>query len=333
MPYYRRLVLHATREGARLHKEHNMRDEVERTGGRIDVFGTLVDLGVPLLFRPLKGLLGAYITNPAIGVLVTTRRQLSVQRFTGAHELGHFILGHEESLDGEEMLGRSPFGRPRYDPCEIEADAFASHFLMPRWIFEVHASRQGWTRSDMANPLVSYQMSLRVGASYSATCFSLERHGIIDRTIRSKMLNIEVRKIKQELLAGVEPENWHPDVWLLTAADEGAVIEGGPNDLFVLRLKERISGGYVWRLDDLKEAGFAVVRDKREIPTPEKLGTAAMRVITTQSLKAQAGHLSLSQTRPWQNHRKAAEGFSIDFDLQGKESGLPRAQRRVLPAA
>lgn len=333
MPNYRKLVLHATREAARLHRQRGMREELLRNGGRVDVFGTLVNLGVPLLFRPLNKLLGAYITKPAPGVLISTQRQLAVQRFTAAHELGHFFLGHDKSFDDEEIIGRSPFSQSQYDPREREANAFASHFLMPRWVFEVHASRQGWARSDMAEPAVVYQMALRVGVSFSATCYALERHKIINNAIRSELLATEVRAIKRKTLAGVKPESWHPDVWILTAADEGAVIEGGPNDLFILRLKERTSGGYVWKLDDLKQAGFAVVRDDREVPSPEKLGAAAVRVITAQSIEAHDGHLSLSQTRAWQEHRKAADEFSVNFDLHGKEVGLPRIQRRQLYAA
>ena len=40
---------------------------------------------------------------------MTTQRQLPVQRFTAAHELGHAALGHEASLDEEEILKRAIF--------------------------------------------------------------------------------------------------------------------------------------------------------------------------------------------------------------------------------
>lgn len=333
MPDYRQIVLYATREAARLHRERHVREEVEETGGKVDVFGIMVDIGVPLLFRPLSGLLGAYITNPSPGILLSTQRQLAVQRFSGAHELGHHILGHSSSLDGEEILHRSPFSGPRYDPQEIEADAFASQFLMPRWMMQVHAARQGWSVSDMSDPITVYQLSLRVGASYTAICYALEQHRLISRSIRTKLLAVERRKIKEKILDGVQPETWRPDVWVLTPADEGTVIEGGPNDLFVLRLKERTSGGFMWNVDELKESGFAIVRDNRQISSPDKLGSAAVRIITTQSLDAHSGHLSLRQTRPWQGPRADDEAFQVDFDLHGKEVGLPRAWRKQQVAA
>ena len=61
---------------------------------------------LPLLLRPLKGLLGAYLPHPIPGVLVTTERPLSIQRFTAAHEVGHFRLEHLPSLDDESILRR-----------------------------------------------------------------------------------------------------------------------------------------------------------------------------------------------------------------------------------
>ena len=67
----------------------------------------LVERDIPVMFRPLKNLLGAYIDDPGQGVMVTTQRQLPVQRFTAAHELGHAALGHEASLDEEDILTRA----------------------------------------------------------------------------------------------------------------------------------------------------------------------------------------------------------------------------------
>ena len=80
-------------------------------GGNVDVFGAIHAIDLPLLLRPLQGLLGAYLRDPAPGVLVTTQRPMSIQRFTAAHELGHFSLRHDPSLDDESILRRMPIGR------------------------------------------------------------------------------------------------------------------------------------------------------------------------------------------------------------------------------
>jgi len=332
MADYRDLILHATKEASRLHRDFDMRAGIDESGGRIDVFSTLIHLDVSLLFRPLDTLLGAYLPTPIPGVLVSTFRELPIQRFTAAHELGHFALAHNASLDGEGMLRRSPYGRADYEPQEVEADAFAAHFLMPRWIFETHARRQGWGKKDMMNPINVYQMSLRVGASYSATCYALQRHKIISRNTRIRLLEVEPRQIKASILEDFAPDTWRCDVWILTEADSGGVIEGGPSDLFVLRLKEKTTAGYTWNLDQLREAGFAIVRDEREDTQQDLLGASPVRSVTTQSSDQHAGHVLMSQVRTWDNNRAAEVNYEFDYDLYGKETGLPRIQRRQLLA-
>ena len=88
-----------------------MRAQVEASAGSIDVFGAIIALETPLIFRPLQGLLGACIPGP--GIIISTERPLPIQRFTGAHELGHVVLGHDISLDGEEILNSE---RPQHRP-------------------------------------------------------------------------------------------------------------------------------------------------------------------------------------------------------------------------
>lgn len=127
---------------ARLLSQSETRVKMQTLGGSVDVFDAAVSLNLPLLMRPLKGLLGAYIPDPIPGVLVTTERQLSIQRFTAAHELGHFRMQHRPSFDDESILRRmtmTPVAKAT-DPDfqEVEADAFAVAFLMPKWLIEWH---------------------------------------------------------------------------------------------------------------------------------------------------------------------------------------------------
>ena len=96
----RQAILSGTYEAARLHEELGTRALWEPNGGRIDVFGVIDRLGLPLMFQPMEGLLGAYLARPSPGVLINTRRPLSIRRYTAAHELGHHRLKHEPSLDG-----------------------------------------------------------------------------------------------------------------------------------------------------------------------------------------------------------------------------------------
>jgi Zn-dependent peptidase ImmA (M78 family) len=337
MTNWRDSVLQGTKEAARLQRDLGLESKIEQTPGSIDVFAAIVQLNIPLLFEPLQGLLGAYLPKPVPGILVSTERNLSIQRFTGAHELGHAYMKHEGSLDDQSILERAPFGSRSYDPNEAAADAFAASFLIPRWLLEIHAGRHKWNAKSLLDPVTAYQMSLRVGASYDATCRSLKHYGIVDVHGVEKLLEIQPKKIKQHILDGSKLENWYPDVWVLTESDGNTRIQGGPNDIFVLRLREKSGAGYLWNLEDLEAAGFAIVTDTRQIPSEEQqIGGVVDRVLTARLSEQDRGHsgrISLNQVRPWAPSDQPMESLTLIYDLFGKEAGLPRVRRSRLAAA
>lgn len=315
----------------RLHHQLGSRDRVEHEGGNIDVFGTILHLEVPLLLRPLKGLLGAYLREPTPGVLITTQRPLSIQRFTAAHELGHFRLDHDPSLDDDNILRRSPFvARPGYDLQEVEADAFAVAFLIPRWLIAWHCNRQGWQAQSFTNPQIVYQLSLRLGASFEATWRTLHRYNLVTPRTARELGTVQVRSLKEALLEDYRPPDYHRDVWLLTERDAGTSINGSRQDLFVLRLEEHSGGGYLWNTEELKQSGFVVVRDAREAVDAEGIGSPTFRRVTAVLEEAQRGRVSLGECRPWQQS-DPLNRLELEYDLTGpEEEGLSRAERRRL---
>ena len=326
-------ILKGTRAAAKIHREFDMRRQIEKRTSSIDVFGTIVKRKIPLVFRPLDGLLGALVASPAPGIIVTTKRQLSVQRFTGAHELGHAEMDHQDSLDDESMLTRSESPGWDDDPLEAAANAFATGFLLPKWLLILQCERHHWTRYALSKPDVVYQLSLRTGTSYQATCLALLRHKLIDETQFGGLRQIEVKQLKQDLLDGYQLEKWYPDVWILTEADDESMIEGDSLDVFVLRLRENSGAGYLWNINDLKNAGFLLFRDERLIPDVEDdVGGEVERVVGARLGQSGVGHIDLTQTRPWQTSGSALKHFSFTFDLRGKESGRPRAERRLVAA-
>jgi Zn-dependent peptidase ImmA (M78 family) len=327
----REAILSGTQAAARLHREFHSEEELRNTRGPIDVFGALLRSNATVIFRPLDGLLGACLSTPAPGVMISTQRPLPVQRFTGAHELGHIIMHHNLSLDGDEILGRTASLK---DSNEMQANAFAAEFLIPQWLLAVHANAQGWNRGSLKNPTVIYQLSLRVGASYEATCIALNTHKLIDGQVFAALHDVRPKAIKQDLLPGYEPEHWYRDVWVLTERDKGVVLEGQPDDLFLFRLNEKSGAGYLWDIDELKKQGFAIVRDSRDLAAlGEAIGGSVQRVIAAQSAQAGVGEVLLSLRRPWQRSGVPAEELHLRYDLRGKEEGLPRALRRQLEAA
>jgi hypothetical protein len=323
----------AVRAGAmaagRLHRQLETRAAIESRGGSVDVFGAIYSLDLPLLLRPLEGLLGAYLSDPSPGVLVTTQRPMSIQRFTGAHELGHFSLGHRPSLDDESILRRMPMAAEAdNDFQETEADAFAIAFMMPKWLILSHCARQGWWVQHLQRASVVYQLSLRIGASYEATCRTLARYDLIAQPLVSELLGTQPRGLKVDLLQDYRPKDYRGDVWLLTERDAGTRIDGSRNDLFVLRLEEHSGGGYLWDLDQLIASGFAVVRDEREAVDGEGIGGPVVRRVTAAPEEAPRGRMSLDEYRPWQPVPPLAN-LTLDFDLSGPEQvGLSRAERR-----
>lgn len=328
---YAGAVRAGTMAAARLHRALDLRATIARHGGAVDVFGAINTLDLPLLLRPLEGLLGAYLSDPVPGVLVTTKRPMAVQRFTAAHELGHYSLNHLPSLDDESILRRMPMAiEPAEDFQEVEADSFAVEFMMPRWLIQWHAARQGWTQADFRRSNRVYQLSLRLGASYEAACWTLVRYRMITAALARELLETKPRDLKAALLGDYRPESYRGDVWHLTERDAGTRIDGSRKDLFVLRLKEHSSGGYLWNIDQLAASGFAIVGDSTESLDDEGVGGPVVRRVTAAPGEGSRGSFQLDERRPWETEEPLSR-LELDFDLTGpEEAGLSRAERRRL---
>jgi predicted secreted protein len=174
-----------------------------------------------------------------------------------------------------------------------------------------------------------YQVALRVGGSYQATCYALQRHNIIDRAICDDLLQIQPRTLKQKSLGDYHPPNFQRDVWLLTEKDKGALIEGSRNDLFVVRLPEHSNAGYVWNFEELERAGFVIVRDEYETSDNETIGGIVTRTVTIHSSERHSGQVLLQEARPWLASRQPLSEFALSFDLNGpEEEGFSQAERR-----
>jgi Zn-dependent peptidase ImmA (M78 family) len=294
----------------------------------------LVEKDIPVMFRPLRNLLGAYIDEPGQGVMVTTQRQLPVQRFTAAHELGHAALGHEASLDDEEVLTRALFDRgARFDSRELQANSFATALLTPQWLIVEHMQRQGWNRKDLANPVTVYQLSLRMGTSYSATCYALLDCKGIDRPTCDRLLELNKKKraLKQSLAKPYVPANWYGDVWVVTERDNGMVLEGSHSDLVVVRVQEHASSGYVWQFGELAKAGLTIRDDGRANEAGEHIGGIVFRTVIAGADGTGIGHVSLREIRPWHASGAPLNSMDIDVDLSGPvAAGLLRVQREAL---
>jgi Zn-dependent peptidase ImmA (M78 family) len=69
---------------------------------------------------------------------------LGVERFSIAHELGHYFLpGHVDAVLGDRDSHESHAGFGSGDCYELEADHFAAALLMPRQMFSTALRRAG----------------------------------------------------------------------------------------------------------------------------------------------------------------------------------------------
>jgi len=330
----RTAILRAAQAADRLHKEFDTKTYTDGEEGRINVFDMMAQRDLPVMFRPLDKLLGAYLDVGSPGVIITTERQLPVQRFTAAHELGHAVLGHTPSLDPEDVLMRSPFGARvagGYDVQEIQANAFASQLLIPSWLLAKHVRRQGWSPEDLADPVTVYQLSLRLGASYAATCHALLSSRVIKKTAYDTLVDVKPRVIKKRLLDPYEPENYKGDVWRITERDDGLLLEGSRWDLVVINMLEHSGSGYLWRIEDLAAVGLAVVSDGRTNPHDrETIGGMVFRKLVARSEDGAIGHVNLREVRPWMA-ADPLRSLNLEVDFTGPvQAGLLEAQREAL---
>ena len=288
------------------------------TGPRtsFDVIGAVVERNIPLLFRPLDRLWGAFITvnDEERGIIVTTKLGLPVQRFTVAHELGHLMLGHRTSLDETiEFAGRNaPASRPTQ---EAAADTFASELLAPRSLLLASAQRHGWTKDKLHEPENIYQLSLRLGISYQATCWALATCKVLTRPEVDRLRARTVKQLKHSLAPTRLIANSWADVWALTAADSDTFLEAGPDDLFAVHVNDHASAGYVWRLVDTNAETEVV--DERAPDLDHAYGARSARVLYVRFRAPGVHHLVFEHIRPWS--RATLARIEIDIDGHGKE--------------
>jgi Zn-dependent peptidase ImmA (M78 family)/predicted secreted protein len=208
----------------------------------IDPFDAIDKLGLELQFHPLRDLLGAILPGERPGILINSARPASVQRYTAAHEIGHWYLDQDElAIDTEEDVE----GMPRRQR-ERRAQIFASHFLMPLGLLHATAARHGVYKGSSITPVQVYQMARDMHVSYRAVAFQLVNSRFIGTSARDAMLLVQPAELKTALTHGRRPHNTRGDVWTTEADTYAAPLEVFVGDELVLGLPERPSTGYRW---------------------------------------------------------------------------------------
>jgi predicted secreted protein len=230
---------HAVQEADSLLRELDVDEEAP-----IDVFHIVDRLGLWLVFNPLKSLLGAAVPKGDGGIMLTTERGAAVQRFTAAHEIGHWVLDYgQATFDTEQDIYRPAADR------EILAQVFASQLLMPPPLIYAACARHGIDSPQSAEPGAVYLVARDIGASYEAAARQLANLEIISGLRRDELLRIQPATIKSELCLGHRPTG-PVDVWPVRVDSVGSTLTVTEGDEVVVLLPENRTTGHRWLTDE-----------------------------------------------------------------------------------
>ncbi|MHB1734902.1 MAG: ImmA/IrrE family metallo-endopeptidase [Ferrimicrobium acidiphilum] len=344
-------LLAATRRASEVINSYNVRERIADGYTRIDPALIASEADVTVIYRPFERILGAFIREDgASGIIVNVARPRGLVHMTCAHELGHYFLGHESVAD--ETVEYSATSRL----IEQQADHFAYSLLAPRWLVVATMRMKGWNRSDLETPFVVYQLSLRLGISFTAMVWSLVRLQLLSDDTAERVAKCTPKRLKQEALNGLDLTDARSDVWVLDASDRDRILEPGYGDQFVIDLPNHAGSGHLWSGEALESEGFTLrpfVHDARRTPRSEQdkhviVGGdgAKMRYVlhppesvrergqTSYSdvLSSCKRHtISLQETIPWLSKQELSDRLSLNAEFDAITDGFshPERERRL----
>lgn len=341
-------LMAAARRATEVLEEFEAKKRIEAGYTRIDAERIASASDVVVMYRKFELLLGGFLLGDGTpGIIVNWDRPRGLVHMTCAHELGHFALGHESTSDTTVDVSKNAA------LVERTANQFAYALLAPSWLVAQTMRRQRWGRDSLRNPSVVYQMSLRLGMSYKAMVWSLNRLGHLTVSEALKIADVQPITLKRDILGGTAPTNSRSDVWMLTYADRDRVLEPGLDDQMVFDLPNHAGSGRLWSVDEAQSEGFLLkpfVRDARRVPprrgaeiTVGGDGSTLRYELTTllellspgdgddgevvPTLEPRKRTISLSERAPWQPEQDANDHLSLFAEFERLGDGLPQPER------
>lgn len=340
-------LMAATRRATEVLEEFEAKKRIEAGYTRIDAEHIASASEVVVMYRKLELLLGGFLREDGIpGIIVNWDRPRGLVHMTCAHELGHFALGHESTSDMTVDISMNAA------LIERTANQFAYALLAPSWLVAHTMRRQHWSRASLSNPSIVYQMSLRLGLSYKAMVWSLNRLGHLSLSDALAISGVQPITLKRDIFGGTTPNNSRSDVWMLTDADRDRVLEPGLGDYMVFDLPNHAGSGRLWSVDEAQSEGFVLkpfVRDARSVPPRRDAeltvggdGSMLRYELTgplalpspgdgnsdfVQTLESRKRTISLSERAPWQLEQSAIDQLSLFAEFERLEDGLPQPER------
>lgn len=326
-------AMRVTKLAAEIFQSSQARQRIEQGYTRVDPFLIAAREGISVLLRPMDRLLGAFLRDGSPGILINEQRSAGLIHMTCAHELGHFFLGHGNQAD--EKIDYELNANYR----ELEADWFAYHLLAPRYVIAQVLKRKGWQLETLKQPARMYQLSLRLGISYSAIIWSLYRQNLITIADTKTLLQVAPADIKRQLL-GAQLLNPTREVWVLDESDRSSILEPRPNDQIVFRLESHAAAGYLWSVDGAASEGFQIspitskpTDEDTSIENLEFGSNVTLDYLVSRHSSGDASApatLQLAERKQWSSQSPAQATYEAQTHFEALGTGLSEATKRRL---
>ena len=243
-------ALRVAKLASTVHESSGTRARVKSGYTRVDPIAIAESEGIDVMSQPLDKLLGAFLREERVGVLLNNQRPTGMIHMTCAHELGHYYLGHLTCTD-EQLDYRSNASK-----AELEADQFAYSLMAPMWLVAAVLRAQDWNWSSIKDPRIIYQLSLRLGLSYTATLWSLVRLGKLDNNVAQQLNTLKPAQIKYSFIPKGLALEANQDVWCVGPRDKDLILEPRLNDRIIVDLPSHAAAGYLWSITEAQQEGY-----------------------------------------------------------------------------
>jgi Zn-dependent peptidase ImmA (M78 family) len=338
-------ILKAVRRASEILDDFNMKSRVSEGYTRIDPALIASYANVTLIYKPLEKLLGSFIRiENTAGILVNNDRPRGLVHMTCAHELGHFFLEHDSNTDITVEYGSNAAN------LEQDANFFAYSLLAPRWLVAKTMREMRWSRQDLQNPIIIYQLSLRLGISYTAMIWSLASLNLLTTEALDELLKIQPKTIKQMITSDPKLKIGNHDVWLLNVNDKDHILEPAIGDKYIFDLPNHLSSGHLWEIDEAISAGFCISpfvvnkETQAHIPydgsiiiggkkthkyilnLPDELNSKLEAGDAELSINRQRQQIALSESKIWIENAKINE-FSLYTEFESIKNGFSSQEK------
>lgn len=256
----------------------------------VDVYDVIRRMGVWLVFNKFEGLLGAMSREGAGGIIVNPDRPLGMQRYTAAHELGHYVLHSDLDASWDttaEVMGSTSIH-------EQEAQAFASAFLMPRKLVNLTLGRLHSPDTSLDATTV-YAVSRDIGVSYEAMLVQLAQMKKITGVELHTLRKVKPATVKKRL-GGTDSRATVKQVWTVDAQHDLSALTVNEGDEIAVTLPENPTTGYRWHSHP---SGLDLVDDQFFLGEDAAVGEGGTRRLVYQAHDAGPVDQLVEERRPF----------------------------------